>query len=315
MKQIKTLFALGVAAITLTTTTVARAGYMQPGETMGASLISPLPEGVFFSDQESYGRSPNLAPGNHVGVGINIPVLIWSTPITFYNTRLEILASIPFAHVDGAGQDRIGFASQALGPLFAHDFGSGLSGGVGILFRPPNASANLQDTNGETRSEADLRESLEYDVPGNGPFGGVTLKQNAAFTSCLCRHYGPVTITADGLPIAVQNDLFAGDFTAEKAFGKFKIGFTGYGNIDTNNIAGLTNAATNFNPHEKNVALGGLVEYNFGRFVMTGIVTRTLFRNAIVPSISAGPETRGLLRIAVPLYIAPPPSVPVVARY
>jgi len=46
------------------------------------------------------------------------------------------------------------------------------------------------------------------------------------------------------------------------------------------------------------------------------IVTRTVSgSNSIVPTVSAGEETRGWFRVSVPLYIAPPPSAPVVARY
>ncbi len=310
----KVLSTIGAASLALTlSATVSHAGYMQPGETMGVSLISPLPEGVFFADLENYGRSPNLVPGTNVGVGVNIPVIIWSTPISFYNTRLEFLAAVPFAHVDGGGLDRFGAITYALGPLLAHDFGGGLTGGLGALVRTPDPSQNIQDISGRTRPAVDVRQSLQYKIPEGGPFGafsGITLIENAAYTSCLC-NAGPTTITGDGLTATVQNDFFAGDFTAEKTFGKFTIGFTGYGNIDTDNMARLTGV----NAREKNVALGGLVGYDFGRFTLTGIVTHSLFRTAISPGVSAGEETRGWVRIIVPLYVAPAPAAPVVARY
>ena len=138
MKQTKVLSTIGVAALGLAmSATASFAGYMQPGETMGLSLISPLPEGVFAADLESYGRSKPTGSPTNLDVGVNIPVLIWSTPISFYNTRLEILAGFPFVHVDGSNLDRVGFASFALGPLLAHDFGGGLTGGLGALIRTP----------------------------------------------------------------------------------------------------------------------------------------------------------------------------------
>ena len=307
----RTIIAATLGAALSLSATVAHAGYMQPGETMGVSLISPLPEGVFFADLEDYGRSPNLSPGTNVGLGVNIPVLLWSTPISFYNTRLEVMAAVPFAHIDGGGLDRFGAITYALGPLLAHDFGNGLTGGVGALLRTPDPSANIQDASGRTRPGVDLRQSLQYKVPA-GPFEGITLIQNASWTSCLCA--APQGITGDGLLVATQNDMFSGDFTAEKTFGKVTIGFTGYGNIDTNNIARLTAAATNGNTRERNVAVGGLIGYDFGRFTLTGIVTHSLYRNAIVPAVSAGEETRGWLRVIVPLYVAPT-ATPVVARY
>jgi Putative MetA-pathway of phenol degradation len=313
MKKSSVITSLGAAALALSVSATASfAGYMQPGETMGVSLLSPLPEGVFFADLEDYGRS-NLggAGAPKVGLGVNIPVIIWSTPISFYNTRLEFIVATPFAHLDGDGLDRFGGITQGYGPLLGHDFGGGLTGGVGALFRTPDVSHNIQDLSGRTAVGADFRQSLQYKVP-TGPFGGITLIENAAFTSCFCRN---VPITGDGLAVAPQNDMFAGDFTAQKSFGKFTIGFTGYGNIDTNNIARLTAAATNGNTRERNVAVGGLVGYDFGRFTLTGIVTHSLYRNAIVPTVSSGEETRGWVRVIVPLYVAPAPMAPVVAKY
>ena len=310
----KVLSTIGAASLALSmSATVSYAGYMQPGETMGVSLLSPLPEGVFFADLEDYGRSPNLVPGQSVGLGVNIPVIIWSTPISFYNTRLEFLAAVPFAHIDGGGLDRFGAITYALGPLLAHDFGGGLTGGIGALVRTPDPSPNIQDISGRTRPAVDVRQSLQYTVPAGSPFAGITLIENAAYTTTLSS--AQAGISGDGLITGVQNDLFAGDFTAEKTFGKFTIGFTGYGNIDTNNVARLTAAATNGNTRERNVAIGGLVGYDFGKFTLTGIVTHSLYKNAIVPTVSAGEETRGWLRIVVPLYVAPAPAAPVVARY
>jgi hypothetical protein len=247
-------------------------------------------------------------PGQHVGVGVNIPVIIWSTPISFYNTRLEFIAAVPFAHIDGGGLDRFGAITYALGPLLAHDFGGGLTGGIGALVRTPDPSSNIQDISGRTRPAVDIRQSLQYAIPAGSPFAGITLIENAAYTTSLSS--APTGLSGDGLITGVQNDMFAGDFTAQKSFGKFTIGFTGYGNIDTNNVARLTGV----NTREKNVAVGGLIGYDFGRFTLTGIVTHSLFRTAISPGVSAGEETRGWVRVIVPLYVAPT-AAPVVARY
>ena len=309
----KVMAVAGAAALALSMSASASyAGYAQPGETMGVSLLSPLPEGVFFADLEDYGRSSGVVPGRGVGVGVNIPVIIWSTPFSFYNTRLEFIVATPFAHVDGAGLDRIGFIDVGAGPLLAHDFGNGLTGGIGALFRTPDASSNFQDLSGRTRSAIDIRESLQYKIT-TGAFSGVTLIQNAFFTSCLCRQ-GPVTISSNGLTgVSVQNDEFSGDFTIEKTIGKFTVGFTGFGNIDTDNKNGLNGTAAGFPRGERSVELGGLVNYDFGRFTLTGIVTHSVINTPVVPGIAVNQETRGWLRLVVPLYVAP--TAPVVARY
>ena len=309
----KVLAVAGAAALAVSMSASASyAGYMEPGETMGVSLLSPLPEGVFFADLEDYGRSPGIVPGAHVGLGVNIPVIIWSTPFSFYNTRLEFIVATPFAHVDGAGLDRIGAITVGAGPLLAHDFGNGLTGGIGALFRTPDASANIQDLSGRTASEVDIRQSLQYAIKG-GQFDGITIIENAAFTTCFCSNYGPTTVTANGLAgVLVQNDLFAGDFAIEKTLGKLTFGFTGFGNIDTDQRRGIL--AGTVNPREANVALGGIIAYDFGKFSLTGIVTRSIIANAVVPTVSAGQETRGWRRLVGPLYVAPT-AAPVVARY
>lgn len=296
------ILAAGAAAFALTmSATASYAGFMIPGETMGVSLDSPLPEGVFFADLETYGRGDNQPQQN---VGVNIPVIIWSTPFSFYNTRLEFLAAFPFAHFDtsapAVGLNTTAFATWAFGPILAHDFGNGLTGGVSAFVRTPAASTALLGAYNTT--EADFRQSMQYAIPGNGPFGflgGLTFIENAAFT------------TGFGQQFASQNDMFAGDFALEKTFGKFTIGFTGFGNIDTNNTA-LGGART------ASVELGGLIGYDFGKFSLTGIVTRSVYvrggNAGVSDTIAGGYETRGWVRIVVPLYVAPTAPV-VTARY
>ncbi len=308
----------GAAVLALSmSASVSHAGYMDPGETMGVSLLSPLPEGVYFADLENYGRSKltgPAAPGAAsptVGLGVNIPVILWSTPFSFYNSRLEFITALPFAHLDGGGLDRVGAITFAAGPLLAHDFGNGLTGGIGALFRSPDPSSNIQTLTGRTAAAFDIRESLQYVVKG-GTFDGITLIQNAAFTSVFKSGYGPTVLASDGTFEAPQNDLFAGDFTIEKTFGKLTAGFTGFGNIDTNQRKAAA-FVDPLNPREANVEVGGLVAYDFGKFSLTGIVTTSVISHPVIPAVSQGKETRGWLRLVVPLYVAP--TAPVVARY
>ena len=287
----KFLAKIGTAAFALAlSATASFAGYFVPGETMGLSLDSPLPEGVFFADLEEYGRS-DLQP--NANVGVNIPVLLWSTPFTFYNNRLEILAAFPFAHIDGLGLNRVGAVTYALGPIIAHDFGNGLTGGVSAFVRSPTPSQNIRVIDGRSRVEGDFRESLQYVAPNL--FGGLTFMEN-----------GGITTAFNSDPTFAVNDFFAGDFTVEKTFGKFTIGFTGFGNTDIENrpLSG---------GRFSQVELGGLIAYDFGRFSLTGIVTRSVLTTT--NGISGPQETRGWLRLIVPLYVAPTAPAPVVARY
>ena len=311
----KILATLGTAALALSMSASASfAGYFQPGETMGVSLVSPLPEGVFFADLTDYGRSDirgaNLGvPG--ASLGVNIPVFIWSTPYTFYNTRLEFFVALPFVRIDGGGADRLGAFSYAAGPALAHDFGGGLTGGFLTLFRTPDPSQDLSSlpgaaggpTGGRTEAGFDVRQSLQYIVPTNGSafggfggglFNGLTFIENAGFSTSLGNQLK-------------TNDLFAGDLTIEKSFGKFTIGFTGFGALDTQNRILSGGRATQ-------IEIGGLIAYDFGPFSLTGIVTRSVLQDLNGEHQAGGFETRGWLRLIAPLYVAP--TAPVVkARY
>ncbi len=305
----KVLATLGTAALAMTLSTSASfANYMEPGETIGVSLLSPLPEGVFAVDLENYGRSDNRAT-SPVNVGVNIPALIWSTPFSFYNTRIEFLAALPFIHADGA-INQVGFVSQAYGVFFAHDFGGGLTGGLGGILRTPAGSQNAKAILGETTTEIDIRESLQYTSTGSGLFGGLTFIENASFTTPFNNNYNAINSLGGG----VQNDTFSGDFTIEKTFGKFTFGAVGLGNIDTDNRNVVLGAA---DPRNRgHVAVGGLLAYDFGRFSLTGFVTRSVYEaNGLNELNLPGYETRGWVRVIVPLYVAPAPVAPVVARY
>ncbi len=309
----KLLVTLGTAALAFTMSASASfAGYFQPGETMGVSLVSPLPEGVFFADLDDYGRSDvrgaNLgAPG--ASLNVNIPVFIWSTPFSFYNTRVEFFVATPFIALDGGGADRIGAFSFAAGPALAHDFGGGLTGGLLVLGRSPDPSQNIEvlpgsvggPSGGRTEGAIDARQSLQYIVPASGgPFGGnlfsgLTFIENAGFSFSLGNQQK-------------TNDLFAGDFTVEKSFGKFTIGATGFGAIDTDNrvLSGGRNSQ---------IEVGGLIAYDFGQFSLTGIVTRSVLNNVNGAHLAGSFETRGWLRLIVPLYVAPTAPPIVRARY
>ena len=327
----KFLSTLGISALALAASVSAsHAGYFVPGETMGFSLLSPLPEGLFLADLETYGRADKQPDAN---VGVNIPLLIWSTPWTFYNNRIEILAGAPFVHTDTHTGNQIidnpanvfGAATYALGPALSHDFGNGLSGGIGAFIRTPDPSTNVAHVFGQTIVEGDFRESAQY-VMSSGPLSGVVFMENAGVTSALGQHYSglqpgayPANLVALGFPAPeAQNDQFAGDFTIEKTFNKVTIGFTGFGNMDLDHRGG---------PRQASAELGGLLGYDFGRFSVTAIVTRSVFVNeagvsdTIAGSVShaltgaAGFETRGWFHVVVPLYVAPPPPSAVVARY
>ena len=85
------------------------------------------------------------------------------------------------------------------------------------------------------------------------------------------------------------------------------MGFTGFGDIDTQ--------VRNLSGRHSELELGGLVGYDFGKFSLTGIVTRSVIERNSLIAASLPQETRGWIRLIVPIYVAPTAPAPVVARY
>ena len=305
----KILAAVGAAALAFTMSGTAEAQIVaQPCETCGVALGAPLPEGVFFVDLESYGQRD----GQPNRLGVNIPIGVWSTPFTFYNTRLEVLAAVPvFTHIDGGGPtglNRVDVYSQALLFAFAHDFGNGFNAAIIV---GPRGADNF--TNAGRGALADLRASISYVKDGF----------NATVTANYGGNLGGKVTTRDafGNPTAGFDDNIFIDYTLTKKFNKFELGVIGYYETDINGPI----------VRQRALAVGGLVGYDFGKFTLQAFATREVYvrnggwglgQNAVVNGaggfIANGNrdyETRGYVRLIVPLYVAPTAPAPVVARY
>ncbi len=295
--------AVGAAALAFTMSGTAKAQIVgQPCETCGVALGAPLPEGVFFVDLEDYGKRSGQA--NRLGV--NVPISVWSTPFSFYNTRLEVLAAIPvFTHIDGPTANRVDLYSQGLLFALAHDFGNGFN--AAIIGGPRGADNFTQAGRGAI---ADLRASISYVKDG--------------FNATVTANYGGnlggkvTAFGAFGTPTAGFDDNIFIDYTLTKKFNKFEIGVIGYYQTDINGPV----------VRQRSLAVGGLIGYDFGKFTLQAYATREVYvRNGGYglgqPSIGAGGgagvnndyDTRGYIRFIVPLYVAPTAPAPVVARY
>lgn len=271
----------------------------QPGETMGLAFGKPLAEGIYGFDLEDYGHSAG-APRN---LGVNLPAVIWSTPLQVQGIRTEVLYAAPFIHQNGSdmiGVHRMDDISQALGPIFAYDFGRGFNASLGLLYRSP-------DTTYHDYSSADFRLGLSYVAYGynlsatfaySGTFGGrkgLNLAPIAGFAGA-----------SDGVGV---------DLTASKRFGAFEVGVVGFAHtsIDTRlDDVGFNLNGTTFDKRPGSIAVGGLVGYNFGSLAVQGMVTREVAKrfawNGLdSQGLNAGDgtrETRGWVRVSVPFYVA-----------
>lgn len=302
----KLLAAAGAAALMMGLTSAHAQIISQPGESMGVALAAPLPEGVFFVDTESFGERDR---GGGAGLNVNIPVVAWSTPFSFYNTRLEFLAAVPFTSTTGndpalAGTlNRTDVYSELFGPLLAHDFGNGFN--VGLL-----AGVRPQDnfTNAGRGTATDIRASVSYVKNG----------YNATLTFAYSGNFGGKTTFINGA-VAGFNDNGYIDYTFTKKFGKLELGVVGFAATDFNQ--GHERNALGGNLVQRGVAVGGLVGYDFGKFTLQAMVTREVYGGPNYPvaeynyGLPGTYETRGWLRLIVPLYVAPAAPAPVVARY
>lgn len=300
------------------------------GETVGVAFGAPLPEGIFAVDLESYGQrdidanksfntilgpvpggNGNASPGPGPNLNINIPDIVWSTPFSFYNTRLMFLYSAPV--VSTIGGERNGIPSgvtnrtdvfnQAVGPILAHSFGNGFSASVSAWVRPPAPFVGFIN-----HTYADLRTGLSYTRDG------YNLSLMFGYTGTFGGHQGGRQGTLS--PILGNSDAVDIDFTATKKFGKFEFGVVGYAFTDLNTRG--DNSTILLNGQTKSlrggaIAVGGLVGYDFGRFSVQAFALRQVAsRNEeIIPGIGgfSNPETRGFLRVILPLYVAPAPPV------
>src|SRR6476620_12471666 len=72
-----------------------RGSVTQPGETVGLAAGAPLPQGLYFVNTGDWGNRS----GVDTSLGVDIPVLAWSTPWTIFGGRVQFLIAGPVVEV------------------------------------------------------------------------------------------------------------------------------------------------------------------------------------------------------------------------
>ncbi|GJE17175.1 transporter [Methylobacterium marchantiae] len=311
---------LATGALALTMGMTATASYAQtttiPGEQVGLATGAPLPEGIYALNTFVYQSRDNSA----LDVGINIPVLVWSTPFVPFGGRVELLVAPPTVFTFGKGgpaglRDVSINVGTFVGGIWAFDlgnnFGVSLLGGVylndlngdrGVLVRNngtffsapvlPQLSSNTYRfgvaasyTGDGYNLTANLTANI-YDSPGS--FSGTN-------TIGFGNTFGPFRIS-DSLNL---------DLTATKKFGKFEIGAIAYGtvNFDTSALSLAANDRGRF-------LMGGLVGYDLGFATAQVYVARTVASTSFDSTEISG-------RLIVPLYSPTPvaAAAPIIRKY
>jgi outer membrane protein OmpA-like peptidoglycan-associated protein len=277
--------AIGVAGLAMAAAPALANTVEEQGETTGIAGYAPLPEGGYFLNLGNWGVRDTHP--NQTGVGVDIPALVWSTPITFLGGRLEFLAAQPFVAVSVDGADGIeGNYYPFLQPILAWDLGNGFSigGGFGSYFPVKNK----------------LTEAIVGNI--------FTLRGNVGI-NYIGNDWVLAATGAYGIPVGTDSDDPTGhhqwgivDLTAYHTFGKWQVGLVGYGSLDT------SEPRVHGYHQQGQAAVGPLVGYDFGPVTLQAKFTRD-----VAQQNEGGFDTRFWTNLIIPLWGAPPPPPPAAA--
>jgi len=265
----------------------------QPGETVGIAAGAPLPEGLYFVDTGDWGVR-TTSPRSELGV--NIPVVAWSTPWTLLGGRFEVVGAVPeleagtFGGV-GTGSYNASMYNPALLGFLAWNLGGGFnfSYALGGYF---DVDAPLAWSSGSLNQ----RFALTYNA------NGWDLTANAIWGIQFDQTTSSPQVSPCPAPFATSGcnpDFVNLDLTATHTFGKWEFGAVGFGSWDVSTPIGTYARQSQF-------ALGGLVGYNFGPVVLQAYLTTTVYEQNY-----GGNDTRFWARVIIPLWSPPaPPPIP-----
>ena len=311
MKAIKTtIAALALGGLSISSVNAAS---LEPGGwTVGVALGAPLPEGVYFVNNASVGSWRGVDDDKST-LGIEIPLLFWSTPWTLPgNGRVEVLLATPVisgnipqlpqgGYPGWAGRDYTEFYNPVGFVGAAWDLGNGFNFSAFIGgWAPVDNSLRLFGFDSWVLSE---RVNLAYVKDGWKFAANVAFGQPDNTNSYTV--LTPVT-KPQVLPDYVNYDL-----TATKTVGKWEVGLVAFGTSDLsrkpwNSLAGTAVNGTPFG-EQSQFALGGLVGYSFTDFTVQLYGTSDVVSNKYynLSDASKSYETRFWTRAIVPLWNPP----------
>ena len=325
--MMKNWLAAGAVALTVgMTSTIAQAQTTTiPGEQVGLATGAPLPEGVYALNTFAYRINPESGPGaSPVDVGVNIPVLVWSTPLVLAGGRVELLLAPPtvFTFSKRGGPNGLRDTSinvgTFVGGIWAFDLGNNfgvsllggtylneLNGDRGVLVSNSGALA-AAPVLGQLASNT-YRFGVAGSYTGNGWNLTANLTANIYDSPAKFPGFNTVGFGNTRGPFNISDSLNL-DLTATKKFGNFEIGAIGYGtyNFDISQTSLAANNRGYF-------ALGGLIGYDFGKFTAQVYAARY-----VAVSVPRSEATEVFGRLIVPLYSptpAAPPPAPLVRKY
>ena len=329
--MMKNWLAAGTVALTVgMTSTIAQAQTTTvPGEQVGLAVGAPLPEGLYAINTFTYRRTDGR---NDADTAVNVPVLVWSTPLVPLGGRVELLVAPPTVFVftrNPAGQRNKDISINVgtfVGGIWAFDLGSNfgvsLLGGVYLNdLNGDRGSINGGVVNGQVVGTPVLPQlssnTYRFGVAGSYTGDGWNITGNLTANIYDSPGRFPGQVGAAIGPISLSDSLNF-DITATKKFGNFEIGPIAYGTYNFD-ISQYSAAAGN----RGRFAVGGLIGYDFKIFTVQAYVARDVVTGATLTNAfgrtRSDYSTDGWIRFIVPLYspvaAATPVPAPLVRKY
>ena len=267
----------------------------QPGETVGLATGAPLPEGVYFVNTGDWGCR-DTSP-ERTCVGVDIPVVAWSTPWKFLNARVQFLVATPVLEV---GVHRTTHLASVYNPLIAGQLAWDLGNGFSFSY----LAGAYFDVHGELAwSSTSFNQRFALSYTGNDWIISANVIWGIHFDSVTDRPQ----ISPCPAPLALNGcnpDFINVDVTVVKKFGRWQLGPVAFGSTDLNRpVAGYLK--------QSQIAVGGLVGYDFGPLTLQTYVTTDVHEQNY-----GGRDTRVWGRLIVPVWAPPaaPPARPLITK-
>ncbi len=280
------------------------------GEQVGLTAGYPLPTGIVIAvNTFTAGRADRPNAPDAMG---NIPFLVWASPYTLFGAQVRPVVSFPVALISTRNPAPLPNRDVSVlsNPLLAASLAWNLGNGFGVSYLL-GAYLPLSDRGSlglglagtpilPQTASATIRQSFAATYVGDGSYNitaalsyGLTVDPRVRFGGPVGQALGPIG-QADGLGL---------DLTLVRKFGRFEIGPVAYGSLDL--------AVDRRDPLYRNYqrtgqfAVGGLVGYNFDRFILQAYLARDVVARPTrtrAGQVQDNEEIRGWFRLVLPLY-------------
>ncbi|MEH3146841.1 MAG: transporter [Methylobacterium frigidaeris] len=260
---------VGLAASGILGTGAAWAGSAaQPGQSLGLPVGAQIPHGLYLITTSNFGvrETTGLTP-----INVNGLTLAWATPWDIAGGRLQLFAGGSYTAASFGGTPyQSGLGQPLLAGQLAWDLGNDFGFSYLIGGYLPNDTRFLTQSPSLTHRFAGSYIGNNWNVTAH-LFYGHFLEKRSPFG-------------------VLYPDYMNLDFTVMRTFGKWQLGGVAFASTD------LPTGAMGARPQGQ-IAVGGLVGYNFGPVTLQTYVTRD-----VVERNYGGRDTRAWVRAIIPLY-------------